>query len=246
MSTILLRQVPGTSPVHRLWAGTKLLCVFATSLPLMLISTWPVLGVAVAYLLLVGLFARIPLGALPRLRWWFWALLIVGALINVPTGGAAVLRYTQLVVFGLLLVGTAFLVVWTTPLGEIAPAVARLGAPLRRLRIPIDEWAVAIALCLRSLPLLLEELRVLRAARKLRPHRGDPHRPGDNPLIDLSTAALAVATRRAGELGEAITARGGTGQLTAYPGRPGRWDALALTVTLGVCALDVALYVLLG
>ena len=46
---------------------------------------------------------------------------------------------------------------------------------------------------------------------------------------------MAVALRRAGELGEAITARGGTGRLTAFPARPGRLDMLA--------AVAVAVYV---
>jgi energy-coupling factor transport system permease protein len=67
----------------------------------------------------------------------------------------------------------------------------------------------------------------------------------DNPLIDILTAAMAVATRRAGELGEAITARGGTGQLTAHPNAPGLRDALALVLVFGVCLGSVALHLLL-
>ena len=106
-------------------------------------------------------------------------------------------------------------------MNEIAPAIANLAAPLRKLRLPVDEWAVAIALSLRSLPLLLDEMRILRAGRRLRP-RGSVRTARDNPLVDVITAMMAVTMRRAGELGEAITARGGTGQLAAYPARPGR------------------------
>ncbi|MET9026941.1 MULTISPECIES: energy-coupling factor transporter transmembrane component T family protein [Nocardia] len=245
MSTVLLRQVPVDSPVHRLWAGTKMIGVFLISLLLMFLPSWPVLGVMAAFLVFVGAVARLPLGTLPRLPWWFWALLGAGALINVPVGGTAVLRYAQVLAFGLILVAASFLIAWTTPMGDIAPALAKLGAPLRRLRIPVDEWAVVVALTFRGLPLLMEEIRVLRAARRLRPKDGMIARAADNPLIDILTAAMAVSTRRAGELGEAITARGGTGQLTARPSAPGLRDAVALVLVVGVCLGSIALHVVL-
>ncbi|MEU7630945.1 energy-coupling factor transporter transmembrane protein EcfT [Nocardia sp. NPDC049220] len=245
MSTVLLRQVPVASPVHRLWAGTKMIGAFLISLLLMFLPSWPVLGVMVAFLVVVGAVARLPLGTLPRLPWLFWALLAAGALINVPVGGAAVLRYAQVVVFALILVAASFLIAWTTPMSDIAPALATLGAPLRKLRMPVDEWAVVVALTLRGLPLLLEEIRILRAARRLRPKDNLLVRAADNQLIDILTAAMAVSTRRAGELGEAITARGGTGQLTAYPSAPGRRDAVALALVVAVCLAAIGLQLLL-
>ncbi|MGQ4616707.1 CbiQ family ECF transporter T component [Nocardia sp. R7R-8] len=245
MSTVLLRQVPVDSPVHRLWAGTKMIGVFLISLLLMFLPSWPVLGVMAVFLVLVGAVARLPLGTVPRLPWWFWALLAAGALINLPVGGTAVLRYVQVLAFGLILVAASFLIAWTTPMGDIAPALAKLGAPLRRLRVPVDEWAVVVALTFRGLPLLMEEIRVLRAARRLRPKDGMIARAADNPLIDILTAAMAVSTRRAGELGEAITARGGTGQLTARPSAPGSRDAVALVLVVGVCLGSIGLHLLL-
>lgn len=235
MSTVLLRRVPVDSPVHRLWAGTKMIGVFLISLLLMVLPSWPILGIMVGFLIAIGIVARLPLGALPRLPWVFWLLIALGGLITVPVGGAAVLRYAQVVVFGLILVAASMLIAWTTPMSEIAPALATLGRPLRKLRVPVDELAVVVALTLRGLPLLLEEIRILRAARRLRPKPDLLHRTTD-PLIDILTAAMAVSTRRAGELGEAITARGGTGALTARPARPGRSDALALIVVVAVCA----------
>ncbi|WP_109525311.1 MULTISPECIES: energy-coupling factor transporter transmembrane component T family protein [Nocardia] len=245
MSTVLLRQVPVASPVHSLWAGTKMIGAFVISLLLMFWPSWTVLGAMVIFLVAIGLVARLPLGTLPRLPWWFWAALALGGLMNLPVGGAAVLRYAQVVVFGLILVAASFLIAWTTPMGDIAPALAKLGAPLRRLRIPVDEWAVVVALMLRGLPLLLEEIRVLRAARRLRPKDTLIDRAADNPLIDILTAAMAVATRRATELGEAITARGGTGMLTAHPSSPTRRDAFALGLVVLVCAGAVGLDLLI-
>jgi energy-coupling factor transport system permease protein len=239
MTMVLLREVPVQSPVHRLWAGTKMIAVFLINLVVMLLPSWPVLGMVVAFLIVIGLMARLPLGTLPRLPWQFWALLSIGAVLNIPAGGGAVLHYALTMTFALIMVVTSFLIAWTTPMGEIAPALAKLGAPLRLLRVPVDEWAVVVALTLRGLPLLIEEMRILRAARRLRPKDGLVERATDNPLVDILTATMAVSTRRAGELGEAITARGGTGQLTAYPSAPGRGDAIALVIVAAICAAAI-------
>ncbi|MEU1206963.1 energy-coupling factor transporter transmembrane protein EcfT [Nocardia sp. NPDC005825] len=248
MSSVVLREVPVDSPVHRLWAGTKMIAVFAISLLLMFIPSWALLGVAAAFLIAVFLLARLPLGTLPRFPWLLWLGIAIGAAINAPVGSSALLRYAQVIVFGFLLLGASFLVAWTTPMGEIAPALARLGAPLKRIgwtrngvrhSVPVDEWAVVVALTLRGLPLLLEEMRLLRAARRLRPKDSLLHRAAENPLVDILTASMAVSSRRAGELGEAITTRGGTGELTARPSSPGRADAVALLVVGLVCALGI-------
>ncbi|MEC3913472.1 energy-coupling factor transporter transmembrane component T family protein [Nocardia sp. CDC160] len=253
MSSVVLREVPVDSPVHRLWAGTKMIGVFAFSLLLMFIPSWWLLGLATAFLIGVFLLAKLPLGTLPRFPWVVWIGIAIGAAINAPVGASALLRYAQVVLFGFLLLGSSFLVAWTTPMGEIAPALAKLGAPLKKIgwtrhgvrhAIPVDEWAVVVALTLRGLPLLLEEMRILRAARKLRPKDSLLHRAAENPLVDILTASMAVSTRRAGELGEAITTRGGTGELTARPGAPGRADAVALLVVALMCGLGAAVELL--
>ncbi len=241
MTTMLLREVQVASPVHRLWAGTKMIAVLLINLTVIQMPSWPVLGLVVGFLLVVGAVARLPLGTLPRLPWLFWVVMFSGALINVPAGGAAVLHYVLTILVGLTVLVISFMIAWTTPMGEIAPALAKLGAPLRKLRVPVDEFAVVVALTLRGLPLLIDEMRILRAARKLRPNNGFMQRATDNPLLDILTAAMAVSTRRAGELGEAITARGGTGQLTAYSNAPGWRDAVALIIVVAVCLAGAAI-----
>ncbi|MCU1646310.1 MAG: uncharacterized protein JWN03_6585 [Nocardia sp.] len=252
--SVILREVPVDSPVHRLWAGTKIVGVFVFSVLLMFTPSWGLLAVSAVFLIAVWFLARLPLGTLPRFPWWIWIGILIGAGINAPVGLDAVLRYGQIIVFGFLLLGASFLVAWTTPMGEIAPALAKLGAPLRRLgwtrkgvthRLPVDEWAVVVALTLRGLPLLLEELRILRAARKLRPKDSLVHRASENPFVDILTASMAVSSRRAGELGEAITTRGGTGELTARPSSPGRSDAVALLLLVLLCAAGIVVSLLL-
>lgn len=251
---ILLREIKGDSPIHRLWAGTKLVSVAGLSVVLSYYPSWGAIGLVTALLLTAGLVARIPSGALPKPPRWFWiTIIITGGLASIAGGSphltiagarlglGGIDAYCRFVSVGIVLLLAAAMVGWTTPLGEIAPAVARLMAPLRLVKAPVDEASVAVALCVRSLPLLVGELRVLIAARRLRP----PHkaRPGKSQvewwieeLIDLLVAALAVSVRRAGELAEAITARGGTGLIAAKTRSPKLADAAAMVIVAVVCA----------
>ncbi|EUA33427.1 hypothetical protein I553_7838 [Mycobacterium xenopi 4042] len=65
-------------------------------------------------------------------------------------------------------------------------------------------------------------------------------------LIDLTSTAIAVTLRRADEMGDAITARGGTGQISAAPSRPKRADWVALSIAAVVCGAALAAELLLG
>jgi energy-coupling factor transport system permease protein len=249
-AVVLLRRVEVDSPVHRLWAGTKLLAVVAISLTVSLSPTWPVTAVLAVGLLAGARLARIPRSAVPRVPVWVWIGIAIGGLLTLLAGGrpeVAVLgghlglgdlvSYLLFVVVSFELLAAAALVGWTTALGDVGPALATLGRPLRWVRLPVDEWAVAVALCIRALPLVIGEMRTLVAVRRMR------RRPGArrdlNALVDdgleILATAITVAVRRATEMGEAITARGGPAALTARVPGP-RWaDAVALGVVVVVC-----------
>jgi energy-coupling factor transport system permease protein len=64
-------------------------------------------------------------------------------------------------------------------------------------------------------------------------------------LIDLLSAAITVTLRRADEMGDAITARGGTGQLSANPARPKLADWVTLAIVIAASGSAVALETLL-
>ena len=245
--TIPLRQVPGDSMVHRLWAGTKLIVVLMLSVMTWVLPSWPSLGMVAAFVVITAVAAGIPLGAIPRPPWWFWGLIIAGGLLNVMFGPAALIVYLRAVTLGLVLVASSILVIWTTPMADIAPAIATLMRPLRIFRLPVDEWAVAIALCLRGMPMLIDELRMLRAAHRLRPSAPprSGHPAAEMGVLDMITAAMSSALRRSSEMAEAITARGGTGRLAAYPSRPGRTDAVVLAVVGVACAAAITVTILL-
>ncbi|MDT5016241.1 MAG: energy-coupling factor transport system permease protein, partial [Mycobacterium sp.] len=165
--------------------------------------------------------------------------------IDVGLGG--LLNFLRITALSIVLLGLGAMVSWTTNVAEIAPAVATLGRPLRPLRVPVDDWAVALALALRAFPMLIDEFRVLYAARRLRPKditatsiRGR-YRRWWIEAIDLLAAAITVALRRADEMGDAITARGGSGQISAAPSRPKAIDWWAFLIVLVVCGGSLAL-----
>jgi energy-coupling factor transport system permease protein len=176
---------------------------------------------------------------------------VVGAALTLITGGKPEIRifgghlgvgdvesYVLFVAIGVVLIWAGVLIGWTTSLGDVGPAIGRLLRPLRRLRVPADEWAIAIALCMRCLPLIVDEMRTLIAARRLRPSPPVTH----NLLryVDeaghLLVAGLSVSLRRAAEMAEAMTARGGTASITQRaPGPKGR-DVVAMAVVVVACA----------
>jgi energy-coupling factor transporter transmembrane protein EcfT len=235
----LLRHVPGDTPVHRLWAGTKLLAVAGVSVVLSLRPTWPVaLLVAVALAATLRL-ARIPRGAAPRLPRWFWASIVAAVAFSGLSGWSGVADWGRFLLVAADFVVAAALVGWTTPLADVAPALAALARPLRRLRLPVDEWLATVALGIRCLPLLTDEARVLVAARRLRrPAQPPPWRARLREPVDLLTAALVVSVRRSHELADAIEARGGLATVVADPAgrRLRRLDAAALAAVLALAA----------
>jgi energy-coupling factor transport system permease protein len=256
---VLLRPVPGRTAVHELWAGTKLIGVTAVAIVLALFPGWLSITVVAVFVLATARLAGVPRGALPTVPRWLWILLLIGAAAALLAGGdphplpglgvGGLLDYLHLMFLAVVLLGLCSLVSWTTNVSDIAPAVSKLGRPFAALRIPVDDWAVTLALALRAFPMLFGEFRVLFAARRLRPRDDatswwERRRRASVEVIDLLATAMTVALRRADEMGDAITARGGSGQISARPSRPTTADALAMAVVLVVCVLS--LYVEIG
>jgi energy-coupling factor transport system ATP-binding protein len=162
---------------------------------------------------------------------------ILGASISTT----ALDQWTRLLLVGIELLALAAVVAWTTRLGDLAPAMRKLLRPLRVVRVPVDELTVAIALCVRCFPLLAEELRILLAARRLRPELQAPgFRASMREPIDLLVAATTVCLRRSRELADAIEARGGFGEVSDHEGRPRLRDGVVLAL-LAACVAVIFL-----
>jgi len=199
--------------------------------------------------------AHVSRGALPSVPRWMWGLVFLGCLtatfaggspeftvgtVTVGLGGA--LNFLRITVLSIVLLGLGALVSWTTNVAEIAPAVAKLGRPLRRLRLPVDDWQSRWRWrCARS----HADRRVphpVRRAQAAPARRRHPTRP-QAPVVDRdrrpagSRDHRGIAPRRRD--GDAITARGGAGQISAQPSRPKWRDAVAFAIVLALCGLSI-------
>ena len=250
-----LRHVPGNSPVHRMWAGTKLLVVAGIGIAVVAQPSWVAQAVAGAVLLAALLACRVSLTAVPRPPlWFFYAIAFAGFLAltaggkpEIHTPGFSIgfgglidwLRFTTLTV---IVLGFAIVLGWTTHLADLGPALTRLFAPFRIVRFPVDELVAAVTLCVRCLPLLVDELRTLYAVRRLRhPEVPTTLRGEILNLHDLLVGALVSALRRARELADAVDGRGGVGPAPRLPVHLRLPDYVALAVTAGAIALIIIL-----
>lgn len=256
---VLLVPVPGTSAIHGLWAGTKLLVILGVTALLMIYPGWVTIGLMGVLVLAAARIAHIPRGVLPSPPRAAWIVLALGVVVAVLAGGSPVismagvniglggaLNFLRIITLWFVLIGMMGMLSWTTNVAEIGPALATLGRPFKLLRIPVDEWAVAVALGLRAFPMLIEEFQVLYAAGRLRPKqiprtRRARRRQQARDLIDLLAAAVVVTLRRADEMGDAITARGGTGQLSAASVRPKLADWVTLAIVTAAGGAEVAI-----
>jgi energy-coupling factor transporter transmembrane protein EcfT len=251
----LFRFVPRDSPVHHLWPGTKISALIAVGIVVSLRPTWAGELIVLGFLALGMLVARVPLGAVPRFPRWFWIGVFITALGPILSGGSPYLRlggtslglggfdeWVRLTLLVLVLIGFTALVGWTTKAADLAPAMATLATPARIVRLPVDEMVVVTALAVRCMPLLVDELRTLWAARRVRnPPEPESFRQVVREIQDVLITALVSSTRRAQEMADAIDARGGVGSTvrSAPRWRAAEFATWALTAAVVACVLLV-------
>lgn len=249
--------IPGATPVHRLWAGTKLLSVLALGVGLAVSKGYWGFAVAAVLLLLAAVVGRVP----PSLLWRgirpLIVVLAIGVLILAFTSSGKVLfhigplnvtrkgldhalRFPGLL---LLLALASSIVNRTTPPAESVAALGVLLHPLRRLRVPVDELLTMMAISLRFLPILAEEvtrLRQAQATRGLSPGQGSIESRGQ-AMQSWVVSLVHANLRRAADLGEAMEARGyGDPEAREFPlQRPhlGALDGFVLVLCLGLAVL---------
>lgn len=189
---------PGTSWLHRLPAGAKLLALVVVGVAAAVV-TGPVSGVV---LLVVALAVLGSAGGLTRrtfrgLRGVAVVLLLLGAFHVWANGwGRAVERVGDLL--GLVLLATAVTV--STPTDEVVAVVTRALGPLRRLGVDPEAVGLAFSLMLRAIPAtaeIAEETRQAALARGLE----------RSPRARLTPLVIRVVAR-ARMTGEALHARG--------------------------------------
>ncbi|MEZ5280490.1 MAG: energy-coupling factor transporter transmembrane protein EcfT [Acidimicrobiales bacterium] len=230
----VMRHLPGDSPIHRMWAGTKILWVPIVGSAIAFSISWTAIGIGWLVVLATFLLARLPRGVVPKPPKvlliavgisFFLALLSNDepAVYGVGVGGVADLA--RFLAFAWMMTAMALLIGWTTKLDDLAAALDRLLRPLRRLGVPVDEISTVITMAVRSVPLVADEMRTLLAARRLRPQ--DPNQPYVDTGVDLGVALVVSTFRRAREMGRTLASRGGVRRPPSDRHRLSRIDLVA-------------------
>jgi biotin transport system permease protein len=191
--------VPGRSWLHRVPAGAKLLALAVAGAMLLNVHSLVWLGVAVGVAAFLvrscGVGAQALWRQLRGLLWFMLALGLYTAWIQSPDAAAEmILRLAALVL-------AALAVTFSTPLTSMMAVVEWLVMPLGKLGwADPQRIALAFGLTLRMIPELTvqwQEIREAQAARGIPAH-----------AVRLIVPMLVRTVRRAGEIAEAIDARG--------------------------------------
>lgn len=188
---------PGTTLLHRLPVGVKLLALIAFSVTVLAVHGVPASGGFLGVTLVLALVARLPLGLLARAtRGILLIALVVGAFQWWTYGrDKAVESFLDLVTLALV----ALVVTATTPVNAMLDAITRWLGPFRRVGVSPERVALTIALAIGALPgtfALAMETRDAARARGLR-----------SPRAYLTPFVIRVVAR-AHETGDALQARG--------------------------------------
>lgn len=196
--TLLGSYRPGSTLLHRLPAGAKLLGLFAAGV-LVLLVHGPLSGVGflIAATLLVawsGMGLRLALGALR-------GILVVAVLLAAYQAWQhGWPRAIETVGDLLTLVLLASVLTATTPVDEVLDTVTRALGPFRRVGVDPDQVALAFSLMIRAIPTTIEIADQTRDAALARGLQRDP-RARLTPVV-IRVVAHARAT------GDALHARG--------------------------------------
>jgi biotin transport system permease protein len=189
---------PGTSVLHRISAGWKLLGMMLAVIGVVLLRTPWQLGIAAVALTGGFALARIPARVVWAQLWPMrWFLLFIAVFQVIFTGPERALMVCGTL---LLTVAAAALVTLTTRVTEMLDVSQRLLRPLRRFGVDPDRVGLVLALTIRCIPLMVEILRAVSEARKAR--------GAGFSLRAMAAPAVVRALRSADAMGDALIARG--------------------------------------
>lgn len=190
--------VPGGTWLHRLGVGWKYLFLLALTVPVLLLALpWPSLAALVVSGLLLAS-TRVGARLAFALPWALWILLAVLAGYQLVIG-----RPDLAVVVSANLVTAIYasrLLTLTTPGPVLIDALVAALRPFRRLGVNPERVGLAIAIMVRSVPMLLDTVAQVRQAARARGR--------DRNLFALVTPVVVRAVGQAQATGAALAARG--------------------------------------
>ncbi len=190
---------PGASWLHRLPAGVKLAGLGALIIAMTVLVDSPGrLAVAAAAVVSAAVTARLSVWALiVQLRQVLWVVGFIFVLQVVLTDWRRALVVCGVLVLAVTL---AAMVTLTTRTTAMLDAATRAMTPLARFGFPVRQVAIALALTVRSIPLVVEIIGKVDEARRARGLRITPR--------IVFVPVIVGALRAADDFNEAMIARG--------------------------------------
>ena len=254
------QYLPGDSFLHRLDPRTKFVSLLLLMIITFLVKAFPALALLGAVFFLALLCSRLPGSYVFRgVRPFLWLFLFTGAPHFFFTPGPSLpffpmgflnLTWTGLE-RGLFVAAQLFLAILisslmtltTSPL-KLAHGLEKLIAPLKRFRVPVEDFSLMTMLAMRFIPILLGETnRIIKAqsARGVDFESGSFLRRAKN-IIPILTPLFHSVFKRADDLAVALMARGyvsGAPRTHLHQLRMGSRDYLVLAGIVGLGILEL-------
>ena len=246
---------PGTSPIHRLDPRAKIILGILAIVCSFLCKTLFSFCMLEVLVLVLVIFSGIPVKLLLRALRPVLFILLFTSLVNIfMTRGETLLfeygifhvyeeglwnaLFMILRITSLILMTSIFLTYTTTPIA-LTDGLEQLLSPLKKLHIPVHDFAMMITIAMRFIPTLAEETeRIMNAQRA----RGVNFSTGGlirrvRSLIPILIPLFVSAFNRAFDLANAMECRcyhGGEGRTRLKVLRYNVWDFVAILLLIGV------------
>ena len=224
------------SCLHRLDPRVKLIATLAYIVSLFLFKNLTVYVIAVAFLWIVIKLSKVPFSFMVKGLKPVMMILLLTVVCNMLfTPGTPVVSFWKITItyeglkmaffmtirFVLLIVGSTIMTLTTTP-NQLTDGLESLLAPLNKLKVPVHEIAMMMAIALRFIPILMEETDKIMKAQIA---RGANFESGNlikkvKAMLPLLIPLFVSAFRRANDLALAMESRcyrGGAGRTKMKP-----------------------------
>ena len=246
------------SAIHRLDARTKVLLAILYIVATFLCKSLISFGVLLFSAFLLIAVSRIPFKVILRsLKAIFFIMLFTVAINIFWTQGERLLfewKFIKIYVEGIynavfmavrimvLIAGTGLFLTYTTTPIQLTDAIERLLKPLKKIKVPVHEFAMMMTIALRFVPTLVDETDKIMSAQKA---RGADFTNGSlikrvKALLPILIPLFVSSFRRAEELATAMECRcyhGGDGRTKMTVTRMRISDATALVLMIAFGAL---------
>lgn len=223
---VIGQYLPGDTALHRLDPRVKLALAAAFAFTLLALDSWRAAAVAALIVTYVVATARAPLGALLRglkpVAWLMPFTIVANALsaggdevvfLGVDVSLAGGLTGLLLSVRVVLLILSTSLVSMTTSPVALSDGISSMIAPLRLVRVPVDDISMMLSIALRFIPVIAEEAELVVTAQQARGARFAQGGPVTRARawVPVLVPLFVRMFRRADDLAWAMEARCYTG-----------------------------------